>query len=181
MFDEYRALNCYFWEFQSCQSNVVACMVHLHLIHCIKMKHTCVTSVCMHTYVCLMPMSAVFSKLNNIVVRSVSYGFVSGCCVGCFPNKLSVQFNERTYKSVPMPLLSGLICSVGILCSPLLMVNYFCNGVYFDKLFDRYRICVRRYHQYDDKSNMYAFPSFISVCVKPKSFTALDIEFIDEL
>jgi len=113
-------------------------------------------------------MNFVTSKINNIIIRSVSCGFISGFCVGCFPNNLCIKFEDRKYNSVPIPLISGLICSVGLMASPLLIINYFSNGMYFDKLIDKYDINIERYHQYDGKNNKYAFPSSLILSIKSK-------------
>jgi hypothetical protein len=53
--------------------------------------------------------------------------------------------------------------------SPLLIINYFCNGMYFDKLIDKYNINIERYHQYDGKNNKYAFPSLLILSIKSKN------------
>ena len=113
-------------------------------------------------------MNFVTSKINNIIIRSVSCGFISGFCVGCFPNNLCIKFEDRKYNSVPIPLISGLICSVGLMVSPLLLINYFSNSTYFDKLIDKYDINIERYHQYDGKNNKYAFPSSLILSIKSK-------------
>jgi len=113
-------------------------------------------------------MNFVTPKMKNIIITSLSYGFVSGFCVGCFPNKLSVKFDDKKYNSLPIPLISGVICSVGLIFSPLLIINYFCNGMYFDKLIDKYDIDIERYHQYDGKNNKYAFPSLLILNIKSK-------------
>ena len=87
--------------------------------------------------------------------------------VGCFPNKLSINFENKkriiSNFSPPIPLISGIIGSIGFLFSPLLIANYFCDGVYFDKLIDKYDINVERYHQYDGNNNKYAYPSLLVI------------------
>jgi len=108
-------------------------------------------------------------NIKNIIIKSISYGFCFGFCVGCFPNKLSVKLNDKKYNSLPIPIISGTICSLGLMFSPLLIMNYFCNGMYFDKLFDKYTITIERYHQYDGKSNKYAFPSLIILSIQSKN------------
>jgi hypothetical protein len=113
-------------------------------------------------------MNFVTPKMKNIIITSLSYGFVSGFCVGCFPNKLSIKFDDKKYNSLLIPLISGVICSVGLIFSPLLIINYFCNGMYFDKLIDKYDIDIERYHQYDGKNNKYAFPSLLILNIKTK-------------
>lgn len=107
-------------------------------------------------------------SFKNIIIKSVSYGFASGFCVGCLPNSLYIKYEDRKYKSIPIPLISGLICSLSLFFSPLLIMNYCSNGVYFDKLIDRYNINIERYHQYDNKNNKYAFPSSIILNIKSK-------------
>jgi hypothetical protein len=121
-------------------------------------------------------MNFVTPKMKIIIITSVSYGFVSGCCIGCFPNKLSVKFDDKKYNSLPIPLISGLICSIGLIFSPLLIINYFCNGMYFDKLIDKYDIDIERYHQYDGKNNKYAFPSLLILNIKTKIFKEAIVE-----
>jgi len=113
-------------------------------------------------------------KLNNItpiIKNGIIYGFASGFFVGCFPNKLSINFENKKYIShfsPPIPLISGIVGTMGFLFSPLLIANYFCDGVYFDKLIDKYDINVERYHQYDGKNNKYAFPSLLIINIKSK-------------
>ena len=108
------------------------------------------------------------SKVSNVIIG----GFVSGFCIGfCFPNTLHVNFKSKRYINnnfFPIPLISGLICSTGIILSPLLITNYFCNGTYFDRLIDKYNINVERYHQYDGKNNKYAYPSLIIINIQSK-------------
>lgn len=111
-------------------------------------------------------MNLVFLKTKIILIKSVSYGFVSGFCVGCFPNTLFVEFEDKKYKSLPIPLISGVICSVGLIFSPLLIINYFSNGIYFDKLIDKYNINIKRHHQNDGKNNKYGFPSVLILSIK---------------
>ena len=77
-------------------------------------------------------MNFVTPKIKNILIRSVSVGFISGFSVGCFPNKLCIEFEDKKYNSLPIPLISGLICSVGLMVSPLLIINYSCNGMFFN-------------------------------------------------
>ena len=111
-------------------------------------------------------MNLVSLKTKNIFIKSISYGFASGFCAGCFPNTLVIEFEDKKYKSLPIPLISGLICSTGLVFSPLLIINYFYNGIYFDKLIDKYNINIKRHHQYDGKNNKYAFPSLLILSIK---------------
>jgi len=121
-------------------------------------------------------MNFVTPKMKIIIITSVSYGFVSGFCVGCLPNKLSIKFDDKKYNSLPIPLISGVICSLGLIFSPLLIINYFCNGMYFDKLIDKYDIDIERYHQYDGKNNKYAFPSLLILNIKTKIIKEATVE-----
>ncbi len=105
------------------------------------------------------------SKVNNLIIC----GFISGFCVGCFPNKFYINFEGRKYKSIETPLITGVIGSIGIILSPLLMVNYFCNGTYFDRFIDKYDINMERHHQYDGKNNKYAYPSLLIINIKSKN------------
>lgn len=107
-------------------------------------------------------------KIKNIIIRGLSYGFASGFCVGLFPNKVLIEFKYKKYRSIPIPLISGLISSMGVMFFPLLMGNYFCDGVYVNKLIDKYDIYIVRFHQYDGKNNMYAFPSLLVLRIKYK-------------
>jgi len=106
----------------------------------------------------------IIPKLNNFIF----YGFISGFCVGCFPNKLYINFEGTKYNFIEMPLLSGLIASTAIILSPLFIINYLCNGTYFDRLLDKYHINIQRYHQYDGKNNKYAYPSLLIINIKSK-------------
>lgn len=47
----------------------------------------------------------IIPKVNNLIISV----FVSGFCIGCFPNKLCVNFNDKRYNSVPIPLISGIM------------------------------------------------------------------------
>lgn len=113
-------------------------------------------------------MNTILKKFVPKMKKGIIYGFASGFVVGCFPNKLSIHFGNRKYVSIPTPLISGVIGSMGIVFSPLLLMNYLCNGVYFDKIVDKYDIRVERYHQYDGENNKYAFPSLFIINIQPK-------------
>ena len=102
------------------------------------------------------------SKIRKGLINSFTVGF----CTGCFPNKLYIKFENKKYTNIPLPLLGGLVGSIGFIFSPLLMINYLCNGTYFDRLIDKYDINLERYHQYDDKYNKYAFPADFRICLK---------------
>ena len=119
-------------------------------------------------------MNFITPKIKNIIIRSVSYGFMSGFSIGCcFSNTILYSFEDKYKKynsSLSMPFITGTMCSIGIIFSPLLMINYVCNGVYFDKLFDNYDINIERFHQYGGKdNNMYEFPSLLVLSIKSKN------------
>ena len=102
------------------------------------------------------------------IKSGIIYGFVSGFFIGCFPNKVSIRIEDKKYNSLPIPLISGLIGSLGIIFSPLLMLNYFCDGVYFDKLVDKYDYNIERYHQYSGQNNKYTYPSLLIININIK-------------
>lgn len=104
----------------------------------------------------------VMPKVNNLIMS----GFVFGFCVGCFPNKLDINFEGKKYNFLNFPLISGVICSTGIILSPLLIINYLCDGTYFDRLVDKYDVKVERHHQYDGTNNKYAYPSMLIINIK---------------
>ena len=101
-------------------------------------------------------------KIKNAII----YSFATGFCMGCFPNKLSINLKNKKFNSIPIPLITGLIGSMAIIFSPLLFMNYWCDSVYFDKLLDKYEINVKRYHQYDGQNNKYAYPSLLIVNIE---------------
>lgn len=107
--------------------------------------------------------------IRNTIISSFASGFFLGCC---FPNKISLNLLNKTYSSLTIPIITGIMCSTTIVLSPLLMINYFCNGVlidkFMDKFMDKYEINVERYHQYDDKNNKYAYPSLFIITVVNK-------------
>lgn len=113
-------------------------------------------------------MNFTLKYISTKIKNGIIYGFASGFCVGCFPNKLNIHFGDKKYNSLSIPLISGVIGSMGIIFSPLLMINYFCDGIYFDKLVDKYDINVERYHQYDEQKNKYAYPSELIINIKSK-------------
>ena len=112
----------------------------------------------------------VATKIKNGIIG----GFFCGFFIGCFPNKLSICFEDKNKNkriiSPPIPLISGFIGSIGIILSPLLLINYFCNSVYFDKLFDKYDINLVRYHQYNGL-HKYGYPSLLIINIKSKHKT----------
>jgi len=91
--------------------------------------------------------------------------FLTGFCRGLLPNNVHMYYNKRRIALFPIPIMTGLACSMITICSPLLLINYFSEGTYFDKLFDKYEIDVKRYLQYDGNNNKYGFPSLIIINV----------------
>ena len=55
-------------------------------------------------------MNFINPKIKNKIIRTVSYSFISGFCMGCFPNKLYIYYKNKKYKSLPIPIISGIIC-----------------------------------------------------------------------
>ena len=106
------------------------------------------------------------------ITNKITYGLINsfsvGFCFGCFPNKIYVRFEDLKYNLIPTPIITGLIGSFAFTISPFLIINYFSNSVYFDKLIDKYDIIIKRYHQFDGQNNKYAFPSQIIIDVKNK-------------
>jgi hypothetical protein len=109
----------------------------------------------------------IMPKVKNLIIGGFFSGFFVGCCL---PNKLYIDFEGKRYKHkfshIELPIMSGIIGSAGIIFSPILMVNYFCNSTYFDRFIDKYDIIVKKYHQYDGKHNKYAYPSLLMVKIK---------------
>jgi hypothetical protein len=105
-------------------------------------------------------------NIPHLFRNGIMYGFASGFMLGCIPNDVRIKYNNNTYRSIPFPLLTGVTSSLGIVLSPLLLISYFCNSVYFDKLYDKYDIDIQRYHQYDGNNNKYAYPSIIKIDIK---------------
>ena len=105
----------------------------------------------------------------NCVRHLLVGAFISGGSIGCcFPNKIIIRFSDDNgYQPMrlPMPLMTGVICSAALMCSPLLLLNYAFNGVYVDKWIDKHTIIIKRYHQYDGNDNKYAFPSSLHVTI----------------
>lgn len=107
-------------------------------------------------------------KIVSKIIRIVNGSFVGGFCLGCFPNNLQIRYNDKKYNNIQIPLMTGIITSMGTILSPLMIINYFCNGVYFDKMIDKYDITMKRYHQYDGKDSKYGYPSLLILDIKSK-------------
>ena len=99
------------------------------------------------------------SKIKNGMIYSFAFGFGAGL----IPNKINIRFNDRICYNASLPLITGCVGLIGFVFSPLLISNYLFNGVYFDKLFDKYDINVARNYQYDGQDDKYAFPSLLTV------------------
>lgn len=103
------------------------------------------------------------SKVNNLLFGS----FVGGFFLGCVPNKISINFENKKIH-VPIPLMTGFLSTSTVILSPYLFVNYFCNGTKLDRIIDKYDISVERYHQYDGKNNKYAYPTYLVLNITSK-------------
>lgn len=117
-------------------------------------------------------MSSKVTSIFRHFGRAMAFSFASGAVVGCFPNDVTIRYENKRYdrteyNRVPLPLLFGLISSTALVVSPLLVANYVCNGTYFDKWVDEYVIELNRYHQFDGNNNKYAFPSLLALHIRP--------------
>lgn len=84
------------------------------------------------------------------------------------PNDLSIKINEKNINRINLPLLGGLIGIASFVSSPFLIANYFIGSSYFDKLYDKYNIDIKRYHQYDGNAYLLSFPSIIMIEINKK-------------
>lgn len=109
----------------------------------------------------------------NKIKNGLIYSFGTGFCLGLLPNKINVQINEKKYIRVRTPLIFGCISSMGFILSPVLLGNYFFEGIFFDKLFDNYEFGIIRFHQFDGNNNKYAYPSIITIDIKKKLETKI--------
>ena len=104
----------------------------------------------------------------DIIKKGVCFSFMTGSCLFMVPNNLTVKINKKKITKINLPLLGGLIGVMSLVSSPFLITNYFFNGLYFDKLYDKYDIDIKRYHQFDGNENKYAFPSIIMIEINNK-------------
>jgi hypothetical protein len=104
------------------------------------------------------------NKIRNVFIGS----FIGGMCTCMFPNKVTIYFNHVRYHNIPIPLVGGCIGVAGIITSPVLITNYLGNGLFFDKLIDKYDITVTRYHQYNITRSKYGYPSTFMVYISVK-------------
>jgi hypothetical protein len=130
-------------------------------------------------------MSRNFAYLKNLInlkksiINGMKYSFIFGFNLGLLPNTISISYNEKKFNRIPTPLIGGCVGLTSFLFSPFLLVNYFCGGVYFDKLYDKYKIDIKRYHQYDGSDNKYAFPSLIIINILSNKNNNKQIENYD--
>jgi hypothetical protein len=95
--------------------------------------------------------------------------FLTGFTLGMIPNKLSIKLNgKHNFFNINLPITCGCIGVLGLVSSPFLITNYFLNGTYFDRLYDKYDVNIKRYHQLDGNNNKYAFPSWIQIEINNK-------------
>lgn len=109
----------------------------------------------------------------KLAIETIKIGlctsFLTGCTLGMIPNRVSLKFNgKQKFYNINLPLAGGCLGVLGFVASPFLITNYFFDGVYFDKLYDKYNIDIKRYHQYDGNDNKYAFPSYIQIEINNK-------------
>ena len=95
--------------------------------------------------------------------------FLTGLTLGMIPNSVSLKINGKNkFNKINLPLVGWWLGVLGFIFSPFLITNYFFDGMYFDKLYDKYNIDIKRYHQYDGNDNKYAYPSCIKIEVNKK-------------
>ena len=82
------------------------------------------------------------------------------------PNKISVCVEGKRYNSLSIPLINGTYWFISNYVSPLLIINYLCNGVYFDKFIDKHDVDIKRYHQYDGQNNKYVYLSLFIIIIQ---------------
>ena len=105
--------------------------------------------------------------MNGIKI-GMCFSYLTGSCLCLIPNKISLQIDKKKFNNIEIPIIGGCLGVLGILSSPFLITNYLFNGIYFDKLYDKYDIDIKRYHQYDGNDNKYAYPSIIQVKINKK-------------
>jgi hypothetical protein len=123
--------------------------------------------------ICIIQQNTMNSTLKNIKPKIKNFivgSFYSGFIIGCIPNKLVINYEDKKYNFFQIPLLTGFICSSAFIISPLLLVNYFFNFTYLDKFIDKYDIELKRIHQYDGNNNKYAYPSNLKINIKSKNY-----------
>ena len=108
----------------------------------------------------------------NKIKNGLIYSFGTGFCLGLLPNKINTQINGKKYNTIPLPLIFGSISLMGFILSPILLGNYFFEGTFIDKLFDKYEFSIKRYHQFDGNDNKYAFPSTLIINIDKKLITS---------
>lgn len=107
-----------------------------------------------------------FAYIGNKIKNGMIYSYAFGFSLGFVPNDISIKFNEKKIPKIPLPLITGFIGLMSFVSCPFTIGNYLYGGVYFDKLFDKYDINVKRYHQHDGNDNKYAFPSLLQIDIK---------------
>lgn len=107
------------------------------------------------------------NKYFNIVKRGLFYSFITGSCSCLIPNEINIQYNKKKLNKIALPIIGGFLGAFGFLLLPLSIINYFSNGSYYDKLYDKYDIHVKRYHQHDE-NNKYGYPSIIMIEINKK-------------
>jgi hypothetical protein len=118
----------------------------------------------------------------KLAIETIKIGlctsFFTGFTLGMIPNKVSLKFNgKQKFYNINLPLAGGCLGILGFVSAPFLITNYFLDGVYLDKLYDKYNIDVKRYHQFDGTDNKYAFPSNIHIEINKKNEICNKINF----
>jgi hypothetical protein len=111
-----------------------------------------------------------FINITSKIKNGMIYSFIFGFGLGLIPNDIWIQYNNNIkYHKIPVPLITGCFGISVFLGSPFILSNYFLNGVYLDKLIEKYDIDIKRYHQYDENDNKYAYPSILTIDINSKN------------
>jgi hypothetical protein len=95
---------------------------------------------------------------------------LTGFALGMIPNKVSIKINgKKTFSNLNLSLVGGCAGVLGFASIPFLLIHYFSNNTYFDKLYDKYDIDIKRYYQFDGNNDKYAFPSLIKIEINNKN------------
>ncbi len=74
-----------------------------------------------------------------------------------------IYINNTKYHNIPTWIVGRIIGSSVFVLSPFIVVNWIFNGVYIDKIIDKYDYRIIRIHQYGANNHMYGFPSSIYI------------------
>jgi hypothetical protein len=107
-------------------------------------------------------------SISKIIKTGIICSSVTGSCIFLIPNNISIKINQTTFNRIYLPIFGGCLGTFAFIFSPFLIINYFINGTNLDKLYDKYDVNIKRYHQYDGNNNKYAYPSKIIIEINKK-------------